>query len=207
MKQFLFLGDSITDCDHSFDKENLGNGYVRIIAQKLRFSYEIKNMGRDGFTLLALRRLWNMYQKEMHPSLITILVGINDISVMKTLHQDIDSSMRTFREDYEMLITQIRSHTDCPIVLLEPFIFPYPAEYASWERDVRKLGVIIKEVAASCNTNFLPLWDKLNTAAKIYGYDQITLDGIHLTQQGHKIIADAWLDWCLHTFDSLSLKL
>ena len=30
MKQFLFLGDSITDCGHAFDYEDLGEGYVRM---------------------------------------------------------------------------------------------------------------------------------------------------------------------------------
>ena len=29
MKRFVFLGDSITDCYHSFDPDNLGEGYVR----------------------------------------------------------------------------------------------------------------------------------------------------------------------------------
>ena len=35
MKNLLFLGDSITDCNHYFDPDNLGYGYVRIISDKL----------------------------------------------------------------------------------------------------------------------------------------------------------------------------
>ena len=32
MKTLLFLGDSITDCNHYFDPENLGYGYVREVV-------------------------------------------------------------------------------------------------------------------------------------------------------------------------------
>lgn len=31
MKQYLFLGDSITDADHLFDPANLGYGYVSLL--------------------------------------------------------------------------------------------------------------------------------------------------------------------------------
>ena len=53
MKTLLFLGDSITDCGHSFDPENLGNGYVRIIAENFsvqKDDVKILNKGIDGFT-------------------------------------------------------------------------------------------------------------------------------------------------------------
>lgn len=33
MKQYLFLGDSITDADHLFDPANLGYGYVSLLAR------------------------------------------------------------------------------------------------------------------------------------------------------------------------------
>ncbi|MBO5461585.1 MAG: SGNH/GDSL hydrolase family protein [Ruminococcus sp.] len=203
MKELLFLGDSITDCYHSFDKENLGNGYVRIIAEALKSHVEsvsVKNMGRDGFTLPALNRLWNIYHKEMDPSIVTILIGINDVSVMKTTGQNTVPAMQTFQKDLEVLIKQIQTHTACPIILMEPFIFPHPAEYAAWESDVLKINEIIRQITDAHHLTFLPLWNKLKSAAKKNGYGEITLDGIHLTQQGHKIIADTWLDWYFHTF-------
>ena len=36
--ELLFLGDSITDCDHLFDQDQLGNGYVRMIAEQLGYN-------------------------------------------------------------------------------------------------------------------------------------------------------------------------
>ena len=38
MKKIVFLGDSITDAFHKMnvDEEKLGNGYVKIISEKLK---------------------------------------------------------------------------------------------------------------------------------------------------------------------------
>ena len=57
MKTLLFLGDSITDCNHYFDPENLGYGYVRMISDKIKTpdtNYQVLNKGNDGFTVPAL---------------------------------------------------------------------------------------------------------------------------------------------------------
>ena len=43
MKTILFLGDSITDCGHSFDPDHLGYGYVRLISEKISDSQADKN--------------------------------------------------------------------------------------------------------------------------------------------------------------------
>ena len=38
MKQYLFLGDSITDADHLFDPANLGYGYVSLLARRPEYA-------------------------------------------------------------------------------------------------------------------------------------------------------------------------
>ncbi|MBR5488179.1 MAG: lipase, partial [Firmicutes bacterium] len=81
MKNLLFLGDSITDCNHYFDPDNLGYGYVRMISYKLKTpdkNYQVFNKGNDGFTVSALRRLWKRSCLNLKPDFITILIGIND---------------------------------------------------------------------------------------------------------------------------------
>ena len=201
MKEFLFLGDSITDCDHSFDKDNLGNGYVRIISENLySHSAEIKmkNMGRDGFTIPAVNRLWNLCCKKMTPCAITILIGINDVSVMKCSSRPLEVSLQEFQKNYESLLETIKADSDCPLLLSEPFIFSYPEEYASWDPLVHQISGIIQNIAKSHNVAFLPLWDKLNLTVKRYGFNAVTTDGIHLTAKGHQIIAESWLEWYAH---------
>lgn len=196
MKKLLFLGDSITDCGHAFDYEDLGEGYVRMILNVLRQQGDrskVYNRGTDGFTVANVKRFWNFHHTKIKPDLITILVGINDVAVMKYNALPTDQAFADFEQTYDSLLMQIRETYEGPIVLMEPFIFPHPAEFASWEAEVREMSQIIQRLAEKHQLVFLPLWDKLLTAAQKNGYDTITLDGIHLTRQGHKIIADTWL--------------
>ena len=38
MKKIIFLGDSITDAEHCFSENPLGNGYVDMVDKKLNHS-------------------------------------------------------------------------------------------------------------------------------------------------------------------------
>jgi len=98
-----------------------------------------------------------------------------------------------FREQYQALIEDIRMMMDCPILLMEPFIFPLPAEYALWEPELHKMSEIIQQLADTNHAEFLPLWEDLLSTAKKEGFSEITTDGIHLTASGHKMITDHWL--------------
>ena len=202
MKTLLFLGDSITDCNHYFDPENLGYGYVRMISDKTNTpdnNYQVRNLGNDGFTVPALRRLWKRCCLTVKPDFITILIGINDLAVIKNTGITPSVGLASFKEQYQALIDDIRIMTNCHILLVEPFIFPYPAEYVTWEAELHQMSHIIQELAEQNQLEFLPLWDLLLSTAKQEGFTEITTDGIHLTPSGHKLIADQWthLHWPL----------
>lgn len=197
MMNLLFLGDSITDCNHNFDPENLGYGYVRMISKKINTpdqNCQVLNKGNDGFTVPAVRRLWKRSCLTLKPDFITILIGINDLAVIKNTGITPSVGLAEFHEQYQALIDDIRMMTDCPILLMEPFIFPWPAEYAAWEEELHKLNEIIRELTSANNLAFLPLWESLIAEAKVQGYSEITTDGIHLTTAGHQIIANRWLE-------------
>lgn len=201
MKQLLFLGDSITDCNHYFDPENLGRGYVRMISEQINTpdkAYQVRNMGNDGFTVSALRRLWKRSSLSLQPGLITILIGINDLAVIKNTGITPSVGLAQFRDTYQELLEEIRIVTDCPIILMEPFIFPQPAEYALWEEDLTVMNHMIQELARSNGAAFLSLWENLQNASKASGLSSITTDGIHLTDAGHRILANRWLDFFDH---------
>ena len=196
MKTLLFLGDSITDCNHYFDPENLGYGYVRMIEKQINTpdkNYQVQNFGNDGFTVPALRRLWQRKGLNLKPDFITILIGINDLAVIKNTGITPSVGLAQFREQYQALIEDIRLMTDCPILLMEPFIFPHPAEYASWEPELHQMNKFIHQLAVDNGLFFLPLWEDLLSAAKKDGFSEITTDVIHLTDEGHKILAGQWI--------------
>ena len=53
MKNFVFLGDSITDAGRLWLPEynGLGNGYVKILSEKLSDKFSVINKGHGSFTL------------------------------------------------------------------------------------------------------------------------------------------------------------
>ena len=196
MKTLLFLGDSITDCDHFFDPLNLGFGYVSMISRQLHEAdqnCQIHNLGCNGFTVPAVRRLWKRSCLTFKPDGITILIGINDLGVIKNTGITPSVGLAQFREQYQALLEDIRVTTDCPITLIEPFIFPHPAEYQSWEEDLYQMNQIIQTLALNNDLSFLPLLEILLNAAKQEGFQAITTDGIHLTPYGHQLLTDQWI--------------
>lgn len=197
MKTLLFLGDSITDCYHNYDTDNLGEGYVRMIAETLGYGFgkvKVINKGVDGFTISRLTQLWKREKDSLSADMITILIGINDIGVIKNTGRDAEFALKEFKMNYELLIQQIKEQYDVPIVLMEPFIFPCPQEYILWENELKEMSGIIEFLAKKHGLTFIPLWDKLRYISEQLSYDEITIDGIHLTELGHRMIAETWLD-------------
>ena len=59
-----------------------------------------------------------------------------------------------------------------------------------WETD---MSGIISDCALRHQLAFAPLCEDLNREVRRYGPDFITTDGIHLTSEGHRIIAEKFL--------------
>ncbi|MEY8428803.1 GDSL-type esterase/lipase family protein [Lachnospiraceae bacterium 46-15] len=196
MKTFLFLGDSITDSHRLWQPENngLGNGYVKIlsdIAMKKSFPDIYINKGHDGFTLPALYRNLPTDCYPCHPDFVTILIGINDIAAAR--NSNLSFEPETFALQYDELLNQVLAHTRAKLLCMAPFIFPHPQEFSLWIPDIIQAEKAISDLTEKYSLPFVPLHNYLNDAASKKGYSKITLDGIHLTPLGHRLIALRWL--------------
>lgn len=198
--RLLFLGDSITDCSHCFDKDNLGFGYVRKIFEKLvRNDPELnmENRGIDGFTAARVYDLWqNLSQKERY-DIVTVLVGINDVGIWTDQNYP-SHTLNQFRLDfiqtYADLASDILDYGIPKILLLEPFIFSHPVKYRLWEPFQQQMSDDIRHIADQYHLTFVPLQEKLSDACRRLGYPAITSDGIHLTEKGSALLADIWME-------------
>lgn len=194
MTHLLCLGDSITDCGRLFSAAPLGYGYVQILAEKLKKdgrNWQLTNCGVDGFTIHRLLENAPSQYLPLHADIITILIGINDIGLMmntcRTSAQQAQM-MEDFFAKYNRLL-EILSSANCRIILMEPFLFPWPAEFCTWMPHVRTMSRGIADLAEKYQLPYLPLHDSLNEEARKYGLDYLTEDGIHLTRQGHEFLA------------------
>lgn len=192
-KIILFTGDSITDAGHLWEITDhfWGNGYVAVIGKTLP-GEKVLNRGHDGATSGRMCRWWDSDCISNQPDVVTILVGINDLAEQLTAWKN-TSGVQDYKKNLEWLIHETREKTDADVILMEPFLFPRPAEYLSWMKPLEEYRRTVRELAGKYRTGFVPLWDVFVDAQKKYDIDELTVDGIHLTRLGHEILADAWL--------------
>ena len=193
MANCLFLGDSITDAGHLFDPANLGEGYVSVLAEMTAADQCILcNRGHDGFTVEQVLRMLKRDGIEKHWDIISLLAGVNDIPVeVYTSHHRIPDE---FSQYYTELLEFLSLRTNARLILIEPFLFSIPQEYQNWQPYLQMESSIIRNLALRFDAALLPANEILNHAASIHGVRQITVDGIHLTALGNRILAEAWME-------------
>lgn len=194
MKNFVFLGDSITDAERLWLPEynGLGNGYVKILAEKLSGEFTSINKGHDTFTLPFLLRNLETDCLSFSPAAVSILIGINDIGVAKNTGKSLRA--QEFASSYDTLIRRLLEASISSVFLLSPFIFSRPQEYLNWLPEVREVENTIENLARQYQLPFLPLQERMQESEKQYGTEMLTPDGIHLTPFGHKLLAKWWLE-------------
>ena len=194
MKNFVFLGDSITDAERLWLPEynGFGNGYVQLLAEKLSNKFTVINKGHDGFTLPFLLRNLETDCLSFSPAAVSILIGINDIGVAKNTGKSLRA--QEFASNYDTLIRRLLEASLSSVFLLGPFIFSRPQEYLNWLPEVREVENTIENLARQYQLPFLPLQERMQESEKQYGTEMLTPDGIHLTPFGHELLAKWWLE-------------
>lgn len=203
MKSFLFLGDSITDANHLFSENPLGDGFVSLLG-KLRPNDQLCNRGHDGFTVEQLWRMIQrdgifqntsfMYTNQTTPKdwdVITILIGVNDIPV--EVYTNRNRIPYEYEEYYRKILEYIDTHSSAKLVFIEPFLFQQPAIYKSWQGYLQIESQIVQNLAHEYHAHFLPANQVLQEACTQWGISAITLDGIHLTELGNQLLANLWI--------------
>jgi lysophospholipase L1-like esterase len=121
--KFLFIGDSITDCDRAAWAAPLGSGYVRRFTELVTFHHpeldiEWLNHGIGGDVIGDLRRRWEADAVAHEPQWLAIMIGINDC------HGNIEGeeawAEQTYEEDFRDLLDRVQPFAP-KLVLLDPF--------------------------------------------------------------------------------------
>ena len=193
--KLLFQGDSITDADRLFypEYQGYGYGYVGMIAKELEGKgHTIINKGCNGHRAEELIKRWERDCIAWNPDIVTLLIGVNEIWT------GMDGGMKTTTEQYaknvEYLIEETLKKTDAAMILMEPFVFPYPAERILWRSQLDEEIQVIRELARKYRTGLVCLDGLFAKASIDYSYDELTPDGVHLTKLGHYMLKEAWME-------------
>ena len=194
--RILFQGDSITDMNRGRNDDPnhiLGHSYAFIIAASVsahhpELNLKFFNRGVSGNRVTDLLDRWQIDAVDLHPTILSILVGVNDV--------DSDTSLDDFESNYEQLISRTRTALpDTRIVICEPFGLPTGWRKTKWRTLEPRLKLVQRataRVAKKFGAIFVPLQRAFDAAANRATAEYWIWDGVHPTYSGQQIIADEW---------------
>lgn len=191
----LFTGDSITDCGRrDAATAPLGTGYVRMIADELAVTGDptIINTGIGGNRAADLESRWQFDVLDHRPDVLTIMIGIND--TWRRYDSNYPTSAETFEQHYRDILIRSRAKLPGQIVLFEPFLVEVTDAQRAWREDLGPKIDVVRALADEFDTELIPTDALMTTAAEDLGASAVAGDGVHPTDAGHRVLADAWLE-------------
>ena len=190
--RILFQGDSITDCGRDRnDIHDLGSGYPALVAKLLREEYpdtefEFINKAISAEHTTDLRKRWKEDAIDLQPDIFTLLIGINDS--WHRMYNKEWAPDEAYEDDYKYLLESVKTKTNAKIIVLEHYLMDFP-ELLPMRTDVERKIRIDRRLAWKYADDFIPL-DGLFAKACIKAKpEDLTLEGVHPTPLGHKLIA------------------
>jgi lysophospholipase L1-like esterase len=192
----LFQGDSITDGNRgrSADPNHiLGHGYAFIIAARHGAAFpenkvDFFNRGVSGNTVLNLEKRWQTDTLDLKPTVLSILIGVND--------KGRGVPMEQFEATYDRLLTDtVAANPGLRLVLCEPFVVNHLAttpQDGSPNEDIRQRQEIVARLAKKHGAALVHFQKALDEATKRAPAAHWIWDDVHPTYAGHQILADEW---------------
>ena len=153
----LFQGDSITDMDRDRSNiRNMGNGYPLFVASNFRadnpkFDIDFFDLGISGNRVSDLRDRWQTDCLDLHPDVLSVLIGIND--TWRKYDSNLPSEFGEFESIYRSLLEDARrENPDIKIIIMEPFVLHVSEERASWREEWQKITPMRLSRLTVCST-------------------------------------------------------
>lgn len=199
----LFQGDSITDArrDKKAQKANdpasLGRGYPfhiagDLLAEHPSLGLQIHNRGISGNKVPDLDARWDEDCLDLKPSLLSVLVGVNDI--WHKLGGRYDGTPEDYRDGFAALLERTREALPgVRLVVCEPFVLRCGAVDDTWFPEFETRRAFAEEVAGEAGAIWVPFQKAFNEAVAAGSEPEYwAADGVHPTQAGHGLMAKVW---------------
>jgi lysophospholipase L1-like esterase len=195
--RILFQGDSITDGNRGRNQDPnhiLGHGYAFIIAAKYgaaapELNLTFLNRGVSGNTINDLAKRWQKETLDLKPTLLSVLVGINDTSR--------DLPLEQFEKEYDRLLTDAKENNPkLRLVLGEPFTLPSGPKkdgFEKWQASVKQRQEVVAKLSKKHGAALVRYQKVFDDACRRAPADYWIWDGVHPTYSGHQLMADEWV--------------
>lgn len=190
--KIVFLGDSITDCERDrSDINSLGNGFVKILADKLRPIYpdtdiQLINKGVSGDEMSDLLARADGDVIALKPDAVVIMAGINN--VIHKFKDEKELDLKKFEADFKELLKKLKKE-GMVVIFLEPFLLPAPDKLRMRKLFNEELAIVNK-IALKYADEFVAYDEMFNGLTETIPYTEYSLDGVHPTHRGSRLIAD-----------------
>lgn len=200
----LFQGDSITDSNREKIKElpnnslSFGEGYPYLIASELLFknpkkNLKIYNRGISGNKVPDLDARWKKDCINLEPSILSIMIGINDYWHVKDLVYN--GTPEIFESGYRNLLKKTKNLLpNTRIIICEPFVLLGTKIQKDWPEEFKQYQAIVKKLADEFKTIWVPFQKIFDDALEKAPVSYWVPDGVHPSIAGSKLMANAWLD-------------
>ncbi len=202
----LFQGDSITDAGRNKEangpniQNSLGGGYAFLAAADILNSFAAKNLkvynrGISGNKVFQLADRWQKDCLDIKPSLLSIMIGVNDFWHMH--NGKYEGTSEIYEKDFRALLRRTKEALpEVKLVILEPYaVLGTKAVDATWFPEFNKYREAARKLADEFDAIFIPTHDIFAKAVKIAPPTYWTPDGVHPSVAGAKLIADAWMKY------------
>jgi lysophospholipase L1-like esterase len=202
----LFQGDSITDWgrDHKATAPNtsnmLGTGYPIFAAGELLMKHpgknlQIYNRGVSGNKVYQLAERWDTDCIALKPTILSIHIGVNDF--WHTLTSGYKGTINNYIADYKALLDRTqKALPGVRLIICEPFALRGTKSVSdAWYPTFDLFRNAAKDIAGQYNAPFVPYQSAFDKAMQSGGdANYWTIDGVHPSVAGAKIMAQAWLE-------------
>ena len=219
-RRILFIGDSVTDGGwgnsagsakptserNLWDQNHIyGHSYMMLCAahyqsERPDMNVEFLNRGISGDDLSRLEKRWEEDVIRLHPDVLSLLVGTNDIHYYLQAHEKKPFDFAGWEKRYRDLLDRARKQNPKVELLLgTPFVAKVGKigkadDYAMRDSLIAQLDTIVCHIAHDYNATLLR-YDLLFAGLKGEKSHWIW-DGIHPTAAGHQRMADLWISQC-----------
>ena len=187
-----FFGDSITASNRNLlDPEDLGVGYVKIAAGKLRLLYpdtafQFVNRGVDGDRTAELLQRVKKDVVDENPDYVVLEVGINDVWCRFSRGEEV--TPEAFRANYLQLVDTILA-TGAKLFLIQPYALKM-GDKQRFRPFLSRFNEAIREIAQEKDIALVPVDEIFMGVTQDIDPAQFATDGVHPTHRGCRYIAD-----------------
>ena len=201
----VFLGDSITQQGENSEGEGTYKGFITSLRENVSQEVELINKGIGGNKVSDLLLRYNDDVLKLKPNIVFIYIGIND--VWHKYDWGTGSDIDIYEKGLRKIITDIKA-VGAKIILCTPTVigensgefklnnnFKDIDSMKIMNKDLDAFSDVVRNLSSEFSTDLLDLRKKFKKYIS-ENNDQnmpkgvLTSDGVHLNNEGNKLIAD-----------------